>query len=187
MLPFALLLLATSGYAFNAPVSPIASRSSAIYSTSLGRAGAGRVWVQGEGSIAPPFSARALRRSLPLSLSLRSAAVTEFEEKELLKGAIHPEKCPECFAELPKNVRARFCQNCRAEFVPSQIAHWNYKEARGKQFRNADLELPSSCGVCSVLSALAMLGKVPSPAVTKVSKPQCAPPPFFGFECPRVS
>jgi len=160
MLPFALLLLATSGYAFNAPVSPIASRSSAIYSTSLGRAGAGRVWVQGEGSIAPPFSARALRRSLPLSLSLRSAAVTEFEEKELLKGAIHPEKCPECFAELPKNVRARFCQNCRAEFVPSQIAHWNYKEARGKQFRNADLELPSSCGVCSVLSALAMLGKI---------------------------
>jgi hypothetical protein len=44
-------------------------------------------------------------------------------------------------------------------FEDAEVRHWTDKEARKLQFKNKHLGV-SSCGVCSVLSSLTMLGKI---------------------------
>lgn len=44
-------------------------------------------------------------------------------------------------------------------FEDAEVRHWTDKEARRLQFKNEHLGV-SSCGVCSVLSSLTMLGRI---------------------------
>jgi hypothetical protein len=74
------------------------------------------------------------------------------------QGADQGSCCPACY--MPQQPGNKFCVSCGApQLVSGGIKMlWSFDEARAKQYTNAE-NGASSCGPCSILSALSMIGK----------------------------
>ena len=74
------------------------------------------------------------------------------------QGAEQGSCCPTCY--LPQRPGNKFCVSCGAPQLARGgiIMHWTFDEARAKQYTNAE-NGASSCGPCSILSSLSMIGE----------------------------
>lgn len=73
-------------------------------------------------------------------------------------GADQDSRCPACY--MPQRPGNKFCVSCGAPQLVrgGVIMLWSFEEAKAKQFTNAE-NGASSCGPCSILSALSMIGQ----------------------------
>ena len=89
-------------------------------------------------------------------LRARSATTTTSQCSRL--GADQGSHCSSCYA-LQQGGN-KFCISCGEPQLLSggSVMYWSLEEARHKQFTNAENGV-SSCGPCSILSALSMIGE----------------------------